>query len=212
LQSLFGSRCASVAPKFEKFNGIIKLPKNCLKMNAMNFRMLRKVCPNLSGLSLPAAVTEIPSISDASLKQISQFENLKVLNLGSHSKISDDGVQYLTKLQKLEKITLDGCPRLTLTALRSIVQSCKNLKSISMLGCGHALESDDVKLLAQNGRYLTELRVDFGNVDFTSFEMFIKNCNKLRKLQIRGYPTIDGKCFDLICSELNYLEDRKSVV
>lgn len=205
---LIGSKCESIPSQQANFDGVIILPNKCSKMNANNFRNLRRIYPFLSGITLPSGFSEIPSISDASLKQIAQFSNMKQLTIPAHSKITDKGISILSeKMKKLENINLDNCTGLTSLSFRYLLQRCPELKVISIQSSNCALDNEDVALLGKFGKNIRELKVDLKEIDIHIFENFLKNCNKIKKLCIRGYPNISGKSIELICSELKSLEE-----
>lgn len=72
--------------------------------------------PKLSQLSLHANLLE-----DDAMKEIGRCQNLKVLSIGMNRKVSDRGMQYLSKLNNLRYLDLSGTS-VTLQSLESLRQ------------------------------------------------------------------------------------------
>lgn len=213
------------------FDGDITLPKSCYRMTQENFKRLRQVYPRLTGISLPpvdqinstpgttagaaATPTGVKSISDSSLQQISLFQNIQQLRLSTHNRITDLGIDALTKrVHTLTSIQLDYCTKLTLQSFKNVIERSPQLRNISMLNNNCMLDDSSLLSLAKHGRRVQELRadMDLSAVTLPVVQQFVSQCKKIRNLYLRvhnkdGNVDSVGPIVSALCSSLQSLEN-----
>eukprot|EP01080_Neovahlkampfia_damariscottae_P010682 gene10682-3303_t len=203
---------SSVMPE-KNFEGKVILPKSCSKLSAANFKQLKNVYPKLSTLAIPPSVGDVSSISNSSLKQLAQFSNLKHLELINHQKITDLGMDFLTKkLKTLSMVVLDGCVSLTSKSLAFIFQRCPKLKQISLLthesDKGVVIQDFELsEMVKEKKLFLKTCCLEFGKISYETLYKFVEQCPNIEKLCIKGFTSLDSKSIEIIFSNLKRLKE-----
>jgi hypothetical protein len=224
------------------YDGEITFPKSCSRMTQENFKLLRQIYPRLTGLSLPpvdqitsnttqqqvaaaTATTTTPtgvkSISDSSLQQISLFPNIQQLKLSTHGRITDLGIDELTKrVHTLTAIQLDYCNKLTNQSFKNIIERSPQLRNISVLNNNCMLDDGALLSLSKHGKRVQELRadLDLSAVSLPVVQQFVTHCKKIRTLYLRvhnkvgtatqsGVSDMMGTIVSMLCTSLQSLEN-----
>jgi hypothetical protein len=217
-------------------DGEITLPKTCSRMTHENFKRLRQIYPRLTGLSLPpvdqiatstnsqtsaqtttTVPTGVKSISDSSLQQISLFPNIQQIRLSTHNRITDAGIDELTKrVHTLTAIQMDYCNKLTLQSFKNVIERSPQLRNISILNNTCQLDDSALVALSKHGRRIQELRADINlsAISLPVLQQFVSQCKKIKSLYIRvhrtegggGVTDMMGSVVSLLTSSLQSLE------
>lgn len=197
-----------ISPNGE-FRGKISIPVSLKRINAQEFKKLRKDFPLISGFYIPCSF-DSTSLSNSALKEISQFTSLKTLQMFNHSKITDEGIDFLTKKQSnLQNLHLNSCYGLSRNVLSFITERCQKIQSVSFTQGEkgkNLLTDEDLLNLSMLGRNLKECNLDLGSISSTTFYQFIQSCPNLEKIQIRG-PKLESNWIQNLFKNLKKLKE-----
>jgi hypothetical protein len=188
------------------FDGKLILPKSCSKFTASLFKDLRNVSPKLTTLAVPPPFGEVSSISNSTLKQISQFTNLKQLEMINHRKITDLGMDTITKkLKDLTLMVLDGCTNLTAQSLILLFQRCPKIQQISLLAhdsdVGVVVEEVHLlEMISEKRLSLKTCCLEFGRISHQTLVKFVEQCPNIEKLCLKGFSSMDAKSVEILLS------------
>lgn len=196
-----------------QFRGQVTFPKICTHVNAKGFQKMKQLYPTMKKLILPQldinnANSVANSVTDACLKQVAKFGHLEQLRLSTHVKVSDLGIASLVQRAPLMVLDLDQCHGISSASFQTVLNQCRLLQSLSMLGNGSTiLEKSNIDALAHDSYELQELRADIGtSISVDALKQFVCKCKKLKTLYLRGCPNFNSDCMQALVSGLKYLE------
>ncbi|KAL0480341.1 hypothetical protein AKO1_007126 [Acrasis kona] len=184
--------CGNSKPYRIKHDGELMIPKSCNIITADHLKKLSSIVPNITSITFPiiehSDSIPIKSISDSSLKQLSTFSQLRQLNLSTHNRITNVGIDYFfKKIKSLSNVSLDHCNKLTKQSLINILDRSHHLRSISMLNNTCLVDNQCLHFFCKRKTTLSSIRMelDLNNIDITNWTHFVENCKNIETLFIR---------------------------
>ncbi|KAG1708924.1 hypothetical protein DVH05_022556 [Phytophthora capsici] len=105
---------------------------------------------NLHSLTL----SECPQIDDASLESLKSMKNVRKLQLNQMERLTDDFIVSLAQsLPDLEEFSIARCSQLTNTAVKGVLEACRNLKVLDVSDL-HLITDECFELVREHGHPL----------------------------------------------------------
>ena len=147
-------------------------------------------------------------VTDESLQVLSDnCTQLTALDLSGCQRITDAGLNSLSKCQMLRRLNLDGCNEITGNGLFSLSLGCKNLEILSLASC--AIVDDALQYLVYpptgNGSTLQKLDLHDSYVSAEGI-LALGRCTQLRTLNLSDSPNIDNNCLQCLSEHCSMLE------
>jgi F-box/leucine-rich repeat protein 2/20 len=148
-------------------------------------------------------------VTDESLQVLSDnCTQLTALDLSGCPRITDTGLESLSKCVMLRRLHLDGCNEITGDGLFSLAFGCKNLEILSLGSC--AINNDDLEYLVypstgSNCSKLQKLDLHDSNVSVEGIRILC-HCTQLRSLNLSDSPNIDDNCLQCLSNHCSMLE------
>ncbi|XP_002964312.2 F-box/LRR-repeat protein 3 isoform X1 [Selaginella moellendorffii] len=150
-------------------------------------------------------LNRICGFTSTGLRYLSQHcLSLVEMDLSYCSYVEDDGLLGLARLNRIEKLKLTGCIRVTDMGLESLAAGCHRLKTLVLKGCV-AITDAGIKLVAARSEELMILDLSFTEVTDEGVK-YVSELKALRTLNLMGCNNVGDRA-------LSYLQENcKSLV
>ncbi|XP_028263466.1 F-box/LRR-repeat protein 14 [Parambassis ranga] len=132
---------------------------------------------------------------------------LQELDLSGCTKLTDSSITQVVQFQDLQHLSLSMLPKITDASLASVAWHCRSLTSLSLSQCPGITDRG----VAQAVPYLHRLQHLYlsccDNITDRSLNLLVQHCKRLRTLHISRCNNISATTVDLFQSQMPFLEN-----
>jgi len=124
-------------------------------------------------------------ITNAGIKKLQRFTHLQNIQISFCNKLTDNALNYISKLCSLKEIYFKKGEQFSSTGLQSLFCNLSKLVYISLVEC---CETDDkcLQIISTTCRQLKKFTVTWAKVTNPGVDSIVKHCLQLRELNLTG--------------------------
>eukprot|EP00475_Leptophrys_vorax_P006103 TRINITY_DN13743_c0_g1_i1.p1 TRINITY_DN13743_c0_g1~~TRINITY_DN13743_c0_g1_i1.p1 ORF type:complete len:684 (+),score=142.96 TRINITY_DN13743_c0_g1_i1:308-2053(+) len=158
--------------------------------------------------------------SDFILEQVWQFcPMVKVVELPECHIVSDRGLGFVAKIERLQILNLESCEQITNAGIEVLAASCPDLQELNLKYCRN-VNNTGIEFLASGCRALKRLNLNYLPITDAALEALSRGCPQIVELSLKycrnvtdaGVVVLLTACHDLKSLTLSYCHQITNTV